>query len=182
MEFLSRFQYMITHVEGRLNKVADCLSRNYENTWPDEIVLSHNLVNADVRLDPDHVDLSPNRVIELRAMMVDRNQALPKDRIEDREREAELLRIPGTSSANNEPTPAGGDEDIALSDALMTGPPLQMHLEREVDFLQSVRSGYQWDKLLRLVKTTPNHYPTFQVKDNLVYMKNRQGTEVLCIL
>jgi hypothetical protein len=36
------------HVPGVTNKVADCLSRYYENDRFDEIHKSHHYVNADV--------------------------------------------------------------------------------------------------------------------------------------
>jgi hypothetical protein len=40
------------HFDGVDNKVADCLSHDYENETGDESQLEHIYVNADARLDP----------------------------------------------------------------------------------------------------------------------------------
>src|ERR1700683_5703670 len=40
-EYLSRFKYEVMHVPGVCNKVADCLSRYYENDRYDEVHESH---------------------------------------------------------------------------------------------------------------------------------------------
>ena len=41
------------HVDGVDNKVADCLSRYYENDMSEDNHLENTYVNADIRLDPD---------------------------------------------------------------------------------------------------------------------------------
>ena len=53
------------HVPGESNKVADCLSRYYENDRFDEIHKSHVYVSANVRLDPNHEDLTELHLQEL---------------------------------------------------------------------------------------------------------------------
>ena len=53
------------HVPGEQNKVADCLSRYYENDRFNEIHESHEYVSSDVRLDPNHEDLTELRLQEL---------------------------------------------------------------------------------------------------------------------
>jgi len=53
------------HVPGVTNKVADCLSRYYENDRYDEIHKSHHYVSADVRLDPNYEDLTDLRLQEI---------------------------------------------------------------------------------------------------------------------
>ena len=37
MEYMSRFDFDIIYVKGELNKVADCLSRYYEDDGADNI-------------------------------------------------------------------------------------------------------------------------------------------------
>ena len=48
-------------------------------------------------------------------------------------------------------------------------------------FKQCVQSGYKDDKLLALVIKKPEYYPTFTVRDNLIWRKNIHGDEVLCL-
>ena len=51
-EFLSWFNY-IMHIDGVDNKVADFLSRDYENDTSEDNHSENTYVNADIRLDPD---------------------------------------------------------------------------------------------------------------------------------
>src|SRR6202050_4661986 len=64
-EYLSQFKYEVMHVPGVRNKVADCLSRYYENDRYDEVHESHHYVSADVRLDPASEDLMELQLLEL---------------------------------------------------------------------------------------------------------------------
>src|SRR5277367_1170453 len=68
MEFLSRFDYDITYVKGKLNVVADCLSRYYKNDMPHETHDISEYVNADVRIDPEKEDLPWGREDELKLL------------------------------------------------------------------------------------------------------------------
>jgi len=51
----------------------------------------------------------------------------------------------------------------------------------DIAFKQHVRAGYKDDKLLTLVIEKPEDYPTFTVRDNLIWRKNIRGDEVLCL-
>jgi hypothetical protein len=64
-EYLSRFDFEIRHVEGTQNKVADCLSRSYENDTVDNHYEPEEFVTADVRLDPELEDLGPAQTEEV---------------------------------------------------------------------------------------------------------------------
>lgn len=64
-KFLSRFDKQITYVPGKLNKVADCLSRYNENDTLDDVVEDYDYVNADLRLDPEGDDLPFMWLIEI---------------------------------------------------------------------------------------------------------------------
>ena len=49
------------------NKVADCLSRYYENNTSEDNHSENTYVNADIRLDPEGDLLPTDRYTELRA-------------------------------------------------------------------------------------------------------------------
>ncbi|KAJ2972547.1 hypothetical protein NUW54_g12247 [Trametes sanguinea] len=87
-EFISKFQVEIEHVPGATNKVADCLSRYYENDHPDEIHPVQVYVNADVRLEPERSELTRLRQAELDD--IEYMFAL-RERVESREEEAAAL-------------------------------------------------------------------------------------------
>ena len=55
------------HVDGMDNKVADCLSRYYENDMSEDNHSENTYVNADIRLDPDGELLPTDHYTELRA-------------------------------------------------------------------------------------------------------------------
>ena len=42
-------------------------------------------------------------------------------------------------------------------------------------------SGYNTDKLLSLVIEKPKDYPTFMVRNNLIWRKNLHGDKILCL-
>ena len=67
-EFLSCFNYTIMHVDGMDNKVADCLSRYYENDMSEDNHSENTYVNADIRLDPDGKLLPTDHYMELHAV------------------------------------------------------------------------------------------------------------------
>ena len=52
-EYLSHFNFTIQHVDGDMNRVADCLSHYYENDGPDDHHLDHDFVSTDAKLDSD---------------------------------------------------------------------------------------------------------------------------------
>ena len=52
------------HVDGIDNKVADCLSRYYENDMSEDNHLENTYVNVDIRLDPDGKLLPTDRYME----------------------------------------------------------------------------------------------------------------------
>lgn len=57
MEFLTWFNYDITYVKGKINLVANVLSKYYENNNWEESNEHTSYVNADSQLDPEGEDL-----------------------------------------------------------------------------------------------------------------------------
>lgn len=182
-EYLSRFQFTVQHVPGVLNKVADCLSRYYENDRSDEMHASHHYVSADVRLDPNREDLT-----ELRLAEIDRSQEQLlsrrlRDRSEDRVIEAETIAkaVADQDAASVGIIVTNDDHDITVGEALQDGPLLRGIVMGDQDFVGAVKAGYVDDSVFKKVIDNPHHYPTFRVADGLVHTKNRLGDECICI-
>ncbi|KAJ3011386.1 hypothetical protein NUW54_g2190 [Trametes sanguinea] len=135
-EFLAQFQYDITYVPGKLNKVADCLSRYYENDTVDDHTEEWEYVNADVRLDPDGDTLPFSRAIELKAGRVLRKSSrlMAKQAAADQPKtslpqvvEPRVLEAEQPAQHQPLPTakkPAKGDAHPKLGDVLSAGPSL----------------------------------------------------------
>ncbi|KAJ8482182.1 hypothetical protein ONZ51_g5522 [Trametes cubensis] len=152
-EFLARFQYDITYIPGKLNKVADCLSRYYENDNFDEPVNEWDYVNADVRLDPNGDFLPFSRMIELKASRILRRSARLAEKqeaslaakaklpevVEDRVQEAQQLSVARPQAVNEVPKK---DEDPTVGELLSSGPPLKIRVESPDGFHNAIRKGY----------------------------------------
>jgi len=74
---MSKFEFDITYIKGELNKVADCLSRYFENDMSNDVHELHEYVQVDRRIDPDGEDLPRERyqevvekTVEIRVMQV----------------------------------------------------------------------------------------------------------------
>ncbi|KAL7277449.1 hypothetical protein ACG7TL_009311 [Trametes sanguinea] len=184
-EFLARFQYDITYVPGKLNKVADCLSCYYENDTVNDHAEEWEYVNADVRLDPDGDTLPFSRAIELKAGRVLQKSSwlmakqaaaeqpktsLPQV-VEPRVLEAEQLAQHQPPSMPKEP--AKEDANPKLGDALSAGPSLRLHIEGKDGFMTTVRQGYAHDSVLRKVQEQPKQHKVFAIHDGFIYTKNR---------
>ena len=78
------------HIDGVDNKVADCLSRYYENDTSEDNHLENTYVNADIRLDPDGELLPTDHYTELRVAATRRSKRLTGQQ-ESRHIEAEIL-------------------------------------------------------------------------------------------
>ena len=204
-EYLSRFKYEIMHVPGDTNKVADCLSRYYENDRSDEIHDSHNYVSADIRLDPMHEDLTELRLRELsednpraqqskdssankdnKASNAQRHQTLLARRLRDRneDRVQEAIEMAEAARIANVPDPlthGDDDRDMTVAEALQDGPSLRKIVLGDKTFLTAVRDGYRNDNIFSKVVDNPGHYPLFRVADGLVHTKNRMGQDCLCV-
>jgi hypothetical protein len=66
-EYLSCFNFTTRHMPGKLNKVADLLSRYYLEDTPEDKHLDHIYVNADTHLDPEGEMLPAEQFMDLHA-------------------------------------------------------------------------------------------------------------------
>ena len=179
-EYLSRFKFTVKHVPGELNKVADCLSRYYENDLSDEMHASHHYVSADVRLDPNHEDLTELRLTELRTPQVMARRL--RDHNEDRVAEADrLAQAVVSTEAGTVPHIPDSPDEITVGEALQDGPPLRPIVMGDLDFVRAVKTGYQDDSMFAKILAKPHHYPGFRMVDGVIFTKNRLGTDCVCI-
>jgi hypothetical protein len=200
MDYLSRFDFDITYVKGELNKVADCLSRYYENDTPADVYEPYEYVNADVRIDKNGDDLPLQRYKEvfenteyIRMMEepnVRRSNRLRqmKDRVEAREKEAaELKDVSSVASEVQEPLvstipPEDKDVDPTLGDTLAdASSQVQPTQIRNDAFIRKVKQGYASDRLFKFVIADPDKYRQFVLREGILYTRNQNNAEVLCV-
>ncbi|KAJ3502631.1 hypothetical protein NLJ89_g8798 [Agrocybe chaxingu] len=195
LDYLAKFEFDITYIKGELNKVADCLSRYYENDTPDDQHEPHEFVNADVRIDRSGEDLPEPRYKELfiedeqlRAMELRRSKRI-QEKIEEREREAHELRgktVPPSEHEDSKGHRRKEDltrgDDITLAEALLGRANSQPHPSRDdKEFVSRVQLRYVDDPLFKLVLEEPKNYRHFTVTDGLIFTKNQNNDEVLCL-
>ena len=137
-----------------------------------------------------------DHVIEIRAMRKDerRHSTRLRERKEQCDVEAEEMvqadqRVPSPiPEVHPEPNTRAaapedpGESDMTLADMIYNCPnnakPGRL---ADIVFKQHIRAGYKNDKLLALVIEKPEDYPTFTVRDNLIWKKNIRGDKVLCL-
>lgn len=136
-------------------------------------------MNADVKLDPEHDDLPESHVLELRASRTSPDTRRLPEVIH--ERDIEAAELTAATPPKEDRTIDNGTDNASIVDTLTSGPALRAKIEQEVDFLQTVRQGYVNDGLFTKVIAHPEQYSVFRYHDQLLYSKNRQGNEVLCL-
>ena len=96
------------HIDGVDNKVADCLSRYYENDMSEDNHLENTYVNADIRLDPDGELLPTDRNMKLHAAVTRWSKRLTK-RQESHHIKAKILNANDKQSLPSENTSSADD-------------------------------------------------------------------------
>jgi len=202
MDYLSRFNFDITYIKSDLNKVANCLSHYYESDNTQDVHMYNEYVRADPCIDPAGEDLPAQRckeisecIIEMQAMRETDHQRSThlREWKEQRDVEAEEMALadrpdpppsPAETPIPNAHAPAPMRENgMTLADMLY-GRPNNTKPDNMEDnaFKQRIRLGYNDDKLLSLIIEKPMDYPTFTVRDNLIWKQNIRGDDVLCLL
>jgi hypothetical protein len=202
MDYMSRFDFDITYIKGELNKVADCLSRYYENDTDADVHEPHDYVRADARIDPTGEDLPAPRfheitekVIEIRALRegeMRRSKRL-QERREERVIEAQVL-AEANAKEPYVPTNASGptvnddreaitiDEDVTLEDTLFQRYAGETPTALEDDgFIRNIKAGYSEDKLFTLILEKPQDYTGFSIREGIIRTTNPRGDEVVCV-
>jgi hypothetical protein len=183
--FFSRFDMELGYVPGKENKIADILSRYYQNVREDEVVHAEDMVSADLRLDPELDDLPTDRVVECRAGRVTRSstQAL-QEAVEPRVIESQEINSTPTPSSEPDETAVGGSDPHvdSFDDDSMT--PLPDTLARSTkDLARLIAEGYRKDTLFAKVLEHPDHHKVlhWNPDEQVVTTTNRKGDTVLCI-
>lgn len=196
---MARFDLDITYVKGEYNKVADCLSRYYENDTSTDVHEYHEYVHADRLIDPEGEDLPSDRVQEIkerrveinamRAMETRRNSKL-KEAYEHRDEAADLLQRAdeGRNIEIKEKPMAHTSPEPILEDVLGLPPAKKTILlhggnaEEDARLLQSIKRSYNQDPLTKMVLENPeNHRQSFKLKDGLIWTKNINGDHTVCV-
>ncbi|KAF8219001.1 hypothetical protein L208DRAFT_1344643 [Tricholoma matsutake] len=163
MEYLSHFDFDIQYIKGKLNKVADVLSRYYQfNSWEDALLVQH-YVFADVRLDPNHEDLPWDWLLEIKNRTIEtRSTAAQQKQVgEQLKTLRELIKEWETITTNMAAASRDNEEEEPLNN--------------------NIQKGYVDDKLFKKILEKPEDHPGFQIQDNFIWMKNRGGEDMLCI-
>jgi hypothetical protein len=200
-DYMSRFDFDITYIKGELNKVADCLSRYYENDTSADIHAPQDYVRADVRIDPNGDDLPidrynevKQRVVEIRAQRAEERRRSKRlsDKREEREREAHEMKEADQPSSPDEQqrstnATAGTSErieqeeitlgDVVFGRSTLPGP----NLTNDDEFIVDIKKEYHNDKIFSVVLDKPSEHPTFHIKDGIIWRKNSHENNVTCI-
>jgi hypothetical protein len=194
MDYMSRFNFDIMYIKGELNKVADCLSRYYENDMSTDAYDPYEYVCTDACIDPEGDDLLGPRLYELTEQVIKlhaicasehKQSQCIQEHIKERDLKAQIMvdayirddNIPSADQVLGQP-----NANMTLGDSLFQQLPncKPTNLD-DNSFLWEVQWGYTDDKLLSLIKEKPQDYKGFSTNEGLVYMSNSHGDQVVCI-
>jgi hypothetical protein len=156
-DYLSRFNYDVTHVEGAMNIVADALSRYYTDFSETDKVSEHQYVNVDVRIDPDCETLPADRTTEVqeaRQIAAIRRSDRLQDKRVPREVEADDI-----SEASATKAPVVDESDVGVLDSHTGGKSFREIVENDHEIIPLIKKGYEGDKTFSKVLEQPRAHP-----------------------
>lgn len=186
MEFLSRFNCDIKYIPGKLNKVADCLSRYYQHAPPDEVISPRDYSNADSRLDPQGEDLPQERILELRAGRIQPAQRRRSTRlaqhVEARTQEAAALKEAQAPARDEDEVEEDDEEDPSFW-AVGDNKELPNSIFKQPSDFEGLMAAYKEDAVFSKILKAPSEHKafTFVKSEGRIYTKNRMDERVLCI-
>ena len=197
MDYLSCFNFNITYIKGKNNKVVDCLSRYFEDDRSANLYEYYKYVDADKRIDPEGEDLPNGCIDEIQNKMVGlkliqdivpRCSKWLQEKKEDWELEAQLMKDaqleqPKAIEAILDSWMHEEGEDITLGDSLFKRrEEAPKHHMADNKFLMKIKRGYSKDPILSLVIDKPGNYSKiFKLKDNVLWRMNPHRDKVPCV-
>ncbi len=197
IDYMSRFQFDIMYVKGGYNKVADCLSQYYKSDTAADVHDMSDYVQVDRKVDPEGEDLLQGRmqeikerVVKIRAMQaieLRRSKRLRKVKEQHNIKAEELQQEENPPNTSKDATRNGRTQprEITLGDSLGN------HLHdnqcslrnKHTDeiMIAEIKKGYDDDKLFKLVMEDSRRYQTFKITDGIIWKKNLQNTDVICV-
>ena len=113
-------------MDGDTNRVADCLSRYYENDGPDDYHPDHDFVSADVKLDPDGELIPVKRYAEMRTAATRRSIRLA-EKIEQRVLDSDQM----NNQVDNAVADPDSDDNPPAFTSGVDGQSLHVSIERD---------------------------------------------------
>lgn len=189
MEYLSQFDFDICYVKGISNKIADALSRYYESDTKFDAIPPHEFVSADIRLDPELQDVSPECELEVKSDTIQRDYEHNKsdaphltvlaEPVEERDclaaemaEHAEPDEVILIDEKENNPT---------IEESLHNSDPLPDKIEGQDQFNKAIVEAYKEDNLFKHIVDHPEEHPQFLIIEGIVYTRNLSGHIVMAI-
>jgi hypothetical protein len=178
-EYISRFNYEIMYIPGEQNRIADALSRVYQNIDNATKLLPDDYVSVDVKLDPEDESLPLGRALEARRVTT-RLQEKLEQRIEESRALNELNDDNENSESEVETNPP---KDIPTLNAWSSGASRSIpKVVKEGETLEDlVAPLYEGDDLFKKILLNPSHFERFEVDSGKIYTKNGVDERVLCL-
>jgi Integrase zinc binding domain len=179
-EFLSHFNFTIMHVDGVNNKVADCLSRYYENDTGDESHPEHIYVNADARLDPGGELLPTDRYMELKTAVTRQSSRLTEKK-EGRIIESKEMNDSAQQALPDETLPSRDNNNIAVTAGSSDGTTLRTKVKGSMDLPKILCDTYHKDTMFSTIMAHPDAHKKFGIQDGLIWTKNQLRRDIVCM-